>query len=159
MIVECNNEDITSVFDYIGEDYGKCLYIYIDLKKYGIDDENFNVWIQYNETEDICAIISAYYGGIQIYSKEEDFLVDEIVDFIKQKDPNVFFSIKPNIDKLKVHFPEYEQETGIVGELKELKYPPNIKAYSAPLDELKEIVEIIAEDEDIGKPYGLEKKR
>ena len=66
MIVECNNEDITSVFDYIGEDYGKCLYIYIDLKKYGIDDENFNVWIQYNENEDICAIISEYYGGIQI---------------------------------------------------------------------------------------------
>lgn len=156
MIVECNNEDITSVFDYIGEDYGKCLYIYIDLKKYGIDDENFNVWIQYNENEDICAIISEYYGGIQIYSKEEDFLVDEIVDFIKQKDPNVFFSIKPNIDKLKVHFPEYEQETGIVGELRELKYPPNIKAYSAPLDELKEIVEIIAEDEDIGKPYGFD---
>ena len=58
MIVTCNNEDITSVFDYIGEDYGKCLYIYIDLKKYGIDDENFNVWIQYNENEDICAIIS-----------------------------------------------------------------------------------------------------
>ena len=64
MIVSCKNEDIKSVFEYIGNDYGRCLYIYIDLKKFGLDDENFNVWIQYNPDNQICAIISEYYGGI-----------------------------------------------------------------------------------------------
>ena len=47
MIIECTNNKIETVFDYIGEDYVKCLYIFIDMKKYGLDDENFNVWIQY----------------------------------------------------------------------------------------------------------------
>ena len=156
MIVQCTNEDIDSVFNYIGDDYGKCLYIYIDLKKYGLDDENFNLWIQYVENKDICAIISEYYGGIQIYSKEQNMITEEIADFIKEKDSKVLFAIKPIIDKLKGLLPEYEQETGIVGELKELEYPANHDAYSAPMDELEEIVEIVAEDEGIGKPYGFE---
>ncbi len=156
MIVTCKNENIKSVFDYIGEDYGKCLYIYIDLKKYGIDDENFNVWIQYNENNEICAIISEYYGGIQIYSKKQDFIHEEIIEFITDKDPNVLFAVKPIIDSIKGSLPQYEQETGIVGELIKLEYPPNKDAYSAPMEELEEIVSIIAEDEDIGKPYGFD---
>lgn len=156
MIIPCNDKNIDVVFDYIGKDYGKCLYIYIDLKKYGLDDENFNVWIQYNDNDVVCAIISEYYGGIQIYSKNYDFIDTEIADFIKEKDTNVLFGMKPIIDKLKILLPEYSQESGIVGELKELRYPPNPKAYSASFEELDEIVKIIAEDEDIGKPYGYE---
>ena len=74
MIIQCKDEDIETVFDYIGEDYGKCLYIFIDLKKFGLDDENFDVWIQYSEEGSICAIISEYFGGIQIYSREENLL-------------------------------------------------------------------------------------
>ena len=35
--------------------------------------------------------------------------------------------------KLIIFLPGYEQETGTVGELMELKYPPNPKAYSAPM--------------------------
>ena len=100
MIIECTNNKIETVFDYIGEDYGKCLYIFIDMKKYGLDDENFNVWIQYDNDE-ICAVISEYYGGVQIYSKDEDLIVEEIVDFIKQKETNVLFAVKPVTDKIK----------------------------------------------------------
>ena len=155
MIVDCNNGSIKSIFNYIGEDYGKCLYIYIDLKKYGLDDENFNIWIQYNENEEICAIISEYYGGIQIYSKQQNFIKEEIVDFINKKEPPVLFSIKPVIDSIKYSLPNYEQETGIVGELIELEYPPNKDVYSAPIEEFEEIVKLIAEDEGIGKPYGF----
>ena len=93
MIIDCIEENIDDVFEYIGEDYGKCLYIYIDLKKFGLEDENFNVWIQYNESNKICAIISEYYGGIQIYSKQLDLNAEEIADFIKEKDSNVLFAV------------------------------------------------------------------
>ncbi|MDO5849817.1 MAG: GNAT family N-acetyltransferase [Methanobacteriaceae archaeon] len=156
MIVPCDNEKIDVVFDYIAKDYGRCLYIFIDLKKYGLDDPNFDVWIQYNENNEICAIISEYYGGIQLYSKDYDFIPSEIADFIKEKDTHVLFGMIQIIDKLKEFLPDYSQETGIVGELKELKYPPNPKAYSIPLEEMEEVVKVVAADEDIGKPYGFE---
>lgn len=155
MIYECKEGDIKTIFEYIGEDYGKCLYIFIDLKKYGINDKNFNVWIQYNEHDEICAIISEYYGGIQFYSKQQNFIIEEILEFIKEKDPQMIFAIKPIIDKLKYKLPNYKQETGIVGELVELKYPPNSEVYSASMDEIKEIVKIVAADDEIGKPYGF----
>ena len=156
MITESTENNINEIFEYIGDDYGKCLYIYIDLKKYGLEDENFNVWIQYADKNEICAIISEYYGGIQIYSKKEDFIIEEIVEFIKDKNPNVLFAVKPVIDKIKQYLPEYQQETGTVGELIELKHPPNIDAYSAPMEEIEEIVKIVSEYEGIGKPYGFD---
>lgn len=156
MIHECIETEIDTIFEYIGNDYGKCLYIYIDLKKYALGNKNFNVWIQYNKQDQICAIITEYYGGIQIYSKQQNYIINEIVDFIKKKDPQVIFAIKPIIDKLKKELCKYKQETGIVGELSELTYMPNHNAYSASLSEIAEIVKIIADDEEIGKPYGFE---
>lgn len=156
MIIACENKDIDSVFEYIGEDYGKCLYIYIDLKKYGLDDDNFNVWIQYDDNGEICAIISEYFGGIQIYSKKYDLISEEIVEFIRQKNPHVLFGMEPIIEKIKGSLPSYVQENGTVSELEELEYEPNPDAYSADIDEMAEIVKIVAEDEDIGKPYGYD---
>lgn len=156
MIINCSKENINSVFDYIGNDYGKCLYIYIDLKKYGIEDENFNVWIQYDENLQIIALISEYYGGIQIYSKFNDFYVEEIANFIKNINPSVIFGMEPIINKLQEFLLDYELEIGVVGELIDLTYPPNLDVYSASMDELEDIVKIIADDENIGQAYGFD---
>lgn len=156
MITPCKNENVDSVFEYIGQDYGKCLYIYIDLKKYGLEDENFNVWIQYDENNKICAIISEYFGGIQLYSKEYNFIATEIADFLINKDSHGIFGMKEIIDQIQELLPDYEREDGTVSELKELKYDANPKVYSASIDEIDEIVKIVSEDEGIGKPYGYE---
>ena len=61
IIIKCENQNLNEIFEYIGNDYGKCLYIFIDLKKYGIDDENFNVWIQYNDKNEIVAVMTGDY--------------------------------------------------------------------------------------------------
>ena len=34
-MIKCTKENAQEIFDYIGKDYGKCAYLYIDLKKYG----------------------------------------------------------------------------------------------------------------------------
>lgn len=154
MIISCKTEDIKSILNYIGEDYGKCLYIFIDLKKFGLDNDNFNIWIHYNDDNKICAIITEYFGGIQIYSKKYDFIVEEVADFIKNKNSNVVFAMEHTIDKIQDSLSNYVRENGIVAELKELKHDPNPNAYSASIDEIAEIVKIVSEDENIGKPYG-----
>ena len=43
MIIQCNKDNISQVFEYIGDDYEKCLYMYIDFVKYGIENENFKI--------------------------------------------------------------------------------------------------------------------
>ena len=155
MIKKCKYDDITDVFNYIDKDYGKCLYMYIDLKKYGLENENFNVWIQY-DNQKICGVISKYYNGIQIYSKSNDFIINELVGFIKKNNPNMISGMKKSIQKIQKFFPEYFSEIGTVGKLIELKFPPNKDAYLASFDELDEIAKIISKDENLGKPYGYE---
>ena len=55
------------------------------LTQYGVLKNSIvrtNTIYQYNDKNDICAIISEYYGGIQIYSKEQNMITEEIADFI-----------------------------------------------------------------------------
>jgi len=156
MLIECKNEDKKTILDYIDKDYGKCLYIYIDLCKYGLENENFNAWLQYDSNNKITAVITEYYKGIQIYSKNVDLDAQEIAEFVLQKNPPVTLGIKESIDKIKEFMPGYNEELGFVGQLSEIKCSINNSAYSASMDELKEIVEILAEDEGIGKPYGFD---
>lgn len=156
MLVRCGNEDKKVILDYIGKDYGKCLYIFIDLCKYGLNNENFNAWIQYDKDNKIIAVITEYYKGIQIYSKNVDLDAQEISEFILEKNPPIILGIKESIDVLKKYMPEYNEEFGTVGQLKKLNYPVNPRAYSAEIDELEEIVKVIAADEGIGKPYGFD---
>lgn len=152
MIIKCDLSNIDHVFDYIGDDYKNCLYTYIDLKEYGLENENFNVWIQLHENE-ICCLISEYYEGIQIYSKDYNLIADELAEFIKRKNPGIISGRKKSIDKIKYLFPNYSEEIGIIGELEELTYPPSPNAYSASIDEIDEIAKIIHQDENLGKHH------
>lgn len=155
MITECNENNVHQVFDYIGDDYEKCLYMYIDLVKYGIENENFNVWIQYDGDE-ICCLISQYYTGMQIYSKEYNLIADELKEFIVSKNPDVVSGMEKSMYMIKDAFQDYRETVGFVGRLNELKYPPNPDTYSASDDEIEEIARLVANDEHIGKHYGFE---
>lgn len=156
MIIKCNDSDMANILEYIGEDYGKCLYIYIDLKKYGFTNENFNVWIQYNDNNEICCIISEYYKGIQIFSKNCNLFPKEISEFLINRNSEVIFGIKEVIDMVKEYLPGFTEELGFVGKLTKNIASISNEPYSASLDEIGEIVELVASDENIGKLYGYD---
>ena len=44
MIVRCQPDDRTDVLAYLGTDYGKCLYFYLDLMQFGLDSPEVSVW-------------------------------------------------------------------------------------------------------------------
>ena len=157
MIVEYKDSCKSKLTEYIGKDYGRCLYVYIDLVKYNLDDnENFFAWAQENNEGEIVAVITEYYKGIQIYSKHQEFDPKEIAEFILEKDAKNVFGMKETMDMLRPYMPDYEEELGTVGQIKELKCEPNKDVYSAEINELSEACELVAADEAIGKPYGYE---
>lgn len=156
MIRECGDSDKERIFDYIGKDYGRCLYIYIDLKKISLDGDVFRAWIQEDESGRTLAVITEYYKGIQLYSRDGSIEPQEIADFLKEKGSAMIWGMKETIDKVKALMPGFEEEVGIVGKLGDLKTDPDPKAYSADFDELEEIVRLVAADEGIGKPYGYD---
>lgn len=157
MIIKYKDSNKNELLEYIGKDYGKCLYVYIDLVKYNLDDnDDFDAWAQKNDRGEIVAVITEYYKGIQVYSKHQEFEPKEIAEFILEKDSRNIFAIKETIDMLKPYMPGFDEEIGTVGQIKELKVEPNKDAYSAGVDELSEIAKVVAEDENIGKPYGYD---
>ena len=156
MIIKGNEKDMDTILEYIGTDYGKCLYIYIDLKKYGFTNENFNVWIQYDENNEICCIISEYYKGIQLFSKNYNLIAKEISEFIQDRNSDMIFGMKEVIDIIKEYLPRFDEELGFVGHLTKDITLISDEPYSASLDEIPEIVKLVVSDENIGKPYGFD---
>lgn len=155
MIMDCNEENISNVLSYIGQDYEKCLYMYIDLKKYGLKNDKFNVWIQYRGDE-ICGLISEYYNGIQIYSKSYNIIPLEIVDLIKERNPSVISGMEKIMCQIREYFPEYYETSGFVAKLGELTYPPTVNAYSASFEELSEITKLLIQEDNLGKHLGYD---
>lgn len=101
-------------------------------------------------------MISEYYGGFQIYSKEYDLISDELIDFLKEKKCQGVSGCKESMDQIKHAFPTYQETIGIIGKLEELSFEPNVNAYSAPLDEMQEIAEIISKDKNLKHHHSYE---
>ena len=152
---KCKKENEKEIIEYIGKSYGQCLYLYVDLLKYGFDNENINVWFQ-KEEDEIKALVLQYYTGVHVFSKEVEFDVKEVVDLLKEINPSMICGMKWTLDKIKDYFDNYEMEIGIVGELTNLKVYDTEGCYKANAEEIKELAELLSEDESLGKPYGFE---
>ena len=156
MIVKCSNDNIDEMISYIGRDYGKCLYLYIDIKKYGMDTEFFNVWKQIDKNDELLAIVSKYYDGMQVYSKS-NHVDEELIEFIYKNTPDMIVGMEEMIAEIGKGRQGYELENGVVAYFDALKVEPDKNAYEADDSEIKEIVDLLSEDEALGKPYGYEK--
>ena len=139
MIEKCSDEKI--IYDYIGGDFGKCLYLFIDLVQYGLDKDYFTIWLQINENNEISSLISRYYDGFQIFSKNNEFDEKEIVGFIKKYDFSMIVGMEDTLRKISPMFSEFSLETGYVGQFAGLRTPPDPEAYRASADEIKALVQ------------------
>lgn len=156
MIATCTDADKPELFDYIGDDYGKCLYIFIDLKMYPLDGERFKAWVQRDDSGGIRAVVTEYYGGYQVYSRYADLDSVEIATFLEKQEVSVAFGFQGTMEAVYSHLSGYAKEVGSLARLKNLQSVPNEAAYSASLDEMTDIVELISQDENLGGPYTFD---
>lgn len=68
MITQCTTIFQRRVLSYIGDDYYKCLYLYIDMQQYGCSSEFTQTWLQEDNGE-ITAVMLAYHNAMHVYSK------------------------------------------------------------------------------------------
>ena len=59
MIVRCGRKDENRILNYIGTDYPFCLYLFLNLKKYGLDSARMEVYLP-QEGEAITAVLLPY---------------------------------------------------------------------------------------------------
>lgn len=99
MIIACENNYLAQIYEYIGLDYWKCLYLYLNLEKYGLYNENIHVWSAIRDKE-LKAIIMQYYDCMHLFSRNSDYNTEEISSHIIQRRCNVVMSTGENIRKL-----------------------------------------------------------
>ena len=158
MVVKCNNNQRQEILDYIGLDYGKCLYLYIDLIKYGCDSEFTKVW-KVVAGNGINMVMLAYHSAMHLYSLNLNFDDEEIASFIRDNNPSIICASKPLIERLKPILSKdgYESEYGYIGKKMNAVQPKEgLYVELAQEDDIEQIAKLLYDDDDIGASYSYD---
>ena len=149
-------EDVSAILKYLKEDVANCLYMYIDIGKYGIEDEFMDVWVD-EKDGNISCVIMKYHTGLQVYSQTDDWNVDEVINIIKEQNVNSITACRRISDVLYDRLQEtYEYDPGYVFEF--TTYHPiemDVKVERAGEEDMMEIAKLISTDEGIGSYYDI----
>ena len=156
MIQEFKNKE--QIINYIGEDYNKCLYLYLDFTQYGIDNPNVKTWVQ-SKDEDIVVLVLMYYSGMHVFSKNNNYDLEELCQFILEKKPSVICGEKNLIRKIEGHLKKsnYKSEYGWVRELSKIDKKYDFSNINCAKDEdFSNIAKLLYNDNEIGSSYKLD---
>ena len=96
-MIKCGVQNRDEILDYIGKDYGKCLYLYVDLMKYGFDNPNVNLWLQKDGTGENRVLVLQYYTGMHVFSRDGDFGAEEVLELIRERQPSMVCGMKDTL--------------------------------------------------------------
>ena len=158
MLTICNNRDQKAILDYIGNEFPKCLYLYLDIQKYGCFSDTTHTWIQHNNGV-ISSVILAYHTALHIFSHNNCFNPTEVQDLVKETQPTI---INAAADTIRILEPilvkkQYLSEFGIIGEWTGIASDiANTNVAKANEEDIPEIAKMLYEDQEIGASYTYE---
>lgn len=157
MIVKCGRDDGQTVLSYIGSDYSQCLYLYLNLQKYGMDSDIIEVYLQ-EVGNLVTAVMLKYYTCLHVYSRDGIFNADEIGSFFADNGFTMLYSTAETGCRLFSALPgsiskDAAISKGWVARIKNIDREPKGLSIPAQNDDFVQIVKLIYEDEDIGRSY------
>ncbi|MBR2709083.1 GNAT family N-acetyltransferase [Candidatus Saccharibacteria bacterium] len=159
MIERVNEDKKELVFNTIGDQFGKCLYLYLDLKKYGFDNPNISIWISKNNNNDIDAIVLKYYSGMHVFSPNGEVDIEDIRDLVEKERPTLICAERSIIEKLERSggFEIFDSEYGWVRCLDSIEQGDESGIIKEPSEEeFRQLTELLLSDPDIGGSYTFD---
>lgn len=150
---KCTVENRNEILAYIGNDYGKCLYLYVDLMKYGFENPNVNLWLQKDENGENHALILQYYTGMHVFSKDGAFDASEVADLINERKPSMVCGMQTTLAAIG-EIAGYEIEVGKVAHLVDVADVVAPECRKATREDIRDVADFMADDEALGKPYA-----
>ena len=149
-------QDVPKLLEYLEQDLKNCLYSYIDLKKFGIENPNLTVY--FDETEEINCTALKYYEGLQLFDGTGKMNAEETAELIRKLNSHI---VSSTVEVIEALYPllkdSYEMEQGYVTEM--LSLPGGIvseEVRPAFREEYDEIAKLICSDEGVGGHYAPE---
>lgn len=157
MIIKCEEKDEAIIKSYIGKEYYKCLYLYMNLRKYGICSEYIDVYMDKTENE-IKAVYLFYFSCVHVYSKNNDFSVLELKELLKNHPIKMIYCEKNTTEYIRDNYSSVEHPFtityGWVAEITKVDEKHRERVQLASATDFKQIVPMIYGDENIGKSYN-----
>lgn len=156
------NEDILDyVISYLKKDILKCVYLYINLIKYGVNNINISGYVYLDERCNIKCVIVKYYNGIQIYSENNAFDKCELVRILNKLKPKVISGSSDTIKDIYPYFiDKYNLEVGYVSKLdRNITFFENRNEYTIQKNNkslLYKVSDLISSDFNLGGHYTKE---
>ena len=160
MIIKCNESYEKNILTYIGKDYFSCLYLYLNIKKYGFNSNKIDIYIQ-EKNNNISCVLLKYYSCLHIFSKNNDFELIELNSFIEHNSFSMIYCSAATADiiysNLSKNIKNKSDITkGWVAKITNVDKKPNILPIYAKKEDFEQIIKLIYEDEDIGRSYNFE---
>lgn len=157
MIRIAQQNDLHEILSLLRMQVKDCLYMYIDISKYGVKTDYLDVWIDCTDNNAIQTILMRYHTGFSIFTLADDWLNSEILELINTIKPKSITSTKKNIEQLMLNYNDtYNCEFGYV--FKFHKYYPldmDVCIEHASINDATEIAELVCKDESIGAYYNI----
>ena len=152
------NEDVLpAILTYLRHEVGNCVYLYIDIAKYGLDNPNMEVWYD-TDGAGINLVVMRYYDSISIYSRTTSWDPEPVVALIGERKPGMVSGQFKLIEKI---YPlceaDYNLEKGYVFQLNDFrKFDSPVPIETAGVEDTLEIAKLICSNESIGGYYEIE---
>ena len=82
MLYEMKAADVEEVLAYLRKDIENCIYLYIDIWKYGVSNPHMKVWFE-KDSQTFNMVIMKYHNSFQIYSHLEKVETETIWELMK----------------------------------------------------------------------------
>lgn len=160
MIYKCGIKDKQRILSYISADYSHCLYLYLNLQKYGLNSDVIDVYLQL-EGDNVTAVMLKYYSCLHLYSRDNIFDAYELGLFFANKGFTMLYSTAEIASKMFSVFPntiaaKATVSNGWVAQIKNVDKESKGLSIPAQETDFDQIVRLIYDDEDIGRSYKFD---
>lgn len=147
-------KDVGRILEYLESDLGNCIYLYMDIRKYGLDSKYIRVWI--NEEEQITTVVMRYFDSLQIFADKHNADMKGIEELAIKEKVQMISGEKCLIDRLrncKEIENDYEAKDGWVFQLENYRVFPSEEIEKGLPEDCQEIADLICMDEGFAGNY------
>ncbi len=154
---QAKTKDFDEIIRFLNFDVGNCVYIYIDIMKYGLDNDSpIKVWVCGSP---ICTVIMKYHDSFQLYGKINDADKSYIKDLLEKNNPRMLYGEKSIIQSVQMLLPStntYEMTYGSVFEFLSYRKCPADGIVSLSVSDMRSAAELMMLDESFASNYTVE---
>jgi len=150
-------EDLQRILSFLKKNLDHCVYIYIDITKYGLENPNIKLWYSEYDTE-INSVAMKYYDSFQLCSVDEKKDEEKIKQLLTENPVKSISGSANIIRALKPYFEgKYECNFGIVVRETKYKMLPGAECVEeATVEDCLEIATLLCEDPEFGDTYDVD---